>query len=351
MNRRIPPLVQPPDLEPEAPPPEMAGGAPQLGDFQRLTPDVLVAAVEAALGRRMLGFTSPLASYINRVYEMQAADGERLVAKAYRPGRWSRAAILDEHAFIRECAADEIPVVEPLPLADGSTLGEVEGILFAVFPKRRGRPFEAVSPDDWRRLGSILARMHNVGARHPAPDRIHWHPDTATARDLAEIGAAELVTPRHRAEFAAVGEELLEEIRVRFGDGGVIRIHGDCHRGNILERPGEGLLLVDFDDMLNGPPVQDLWLLLPDTPDRCRTEIDAMLDGYEAFREFDYASLRLVEPLRAMRMLYFLAWRGRQVRDPDFKRRHPDWGGDAFWRREIADLRGQLHRIRGAAAR
>ena len=150
------------------------------GDFAELTPDVLLDAVEAATGRRLAGFAQPHTSYINRVYELQASSGERLIAKFYRPGRWTRAAVLDEHAFTLELAAEEVPVVPPQVLPDGTTLGEVNGILFAVFEKRRGREFEPTCPEDWRRLGRIMGRMHTVGLRAEAPSRVVMHPAHST---------------------------------------------------------------------------------------------------------------------------------------------------------------------------
>ncbi|MBT7300164.1 MAG: phosphotransferase, partial [Victivallales bacterium] len=139
------------------------------GDFAELTPDALLDAVETATGLRLAGFAHPHASYINRVYELQTSAGERIIAKFYRPGRWTREALLDEHTFTLELAAEEVPVVPPQPLLDGSTLGTAEGIPFAVFEKRSGREFEPTEPEDWRRLGRIMARMHGVGERGEAP--------------------------------------------------------------------------------------------------------------------------------------------------------------------------------------
>ncbi|MDX9978516.1 MAG: serine/threonine protein kinase [Lentisphaeria bacterium] len=316
------------------------------GDFSELTPDVLLEAVETATGRRLTGFAQPHTSYINRVYELQASDGERLIAKFYRPGRWSREAILEEHAFTLELAAEEVPVVPPRPLRDGGTLGDAGGIPFAVFEKRRGREFEPAEPEDWRRLGRLLGRLHSVGERSPAPARVVLHPDRSTRADLELLRAESLLPAAVRRPFLEAADELHRRILPLFADVELLRIHGDCHRQNILERPEEGLLLIDFDDMATGPAVQDLWMLLPDRPERARAEIDRILEGYETFREFDDRHLRLIEPLRAMRMLYFLAWCARQTDDPQFARRFPDWGGESFWRQQTADLREQLDILR-----
>ena len=311
--------------------------------FDVLTPDTILTAVEAAVGLRLTGLTVPHASYINRVYELQSFSGERLIAKFYRPGRWSRAAIEQEHEFVLDCAAAEIPAVAPRVLADGSTLAECEGILFAVFEKRSGREFEPTSLEDWTRIGQILGRVHAVGAQKAAPDRLKLHPQASTRADLEFLEQGGFVSPAYREQFRETTGRILEAITPLFAGREMIRIHGDCHRGNILER-GE-LMLIDFDDMLVGPPVHDLWLLLPDHYRRCRPQMDAVLDGYEQFRDFDYAALNLIEPLRFMRIVYYLAWCARQAHDNQFRLDQPDWGSERFWEREIIDLRHQLQVI------
>ena len=200
---------------------------------------------------------------------------------------------------------------------------------------------DLVHADGRRRLGRVVARLHVVGSREGSSSRVYLHPSDSTAEDIDQLREGEFVTDKYRHEFAEVTEEILAQIVPLFDDCEAIRIHGDCHRGNLLERPGEGILVIDFDDMAEGPPVQDLWMLLPDHLDKARREVNLILEGYEDFREFDDRSLRLIEPLRVMRILYFLAWCSRQCDDPNFHRNFPDWGSDAFWYREIADLRKQ----------
>jgi len=315
-------------------------------NFEDLTPDRVVDAVENALGVPMAGFTHPLASYINRVYEMQQADGTRIVAKFYRPGRWERNALEDEHRFVLDCAREEIPVVPPLQLVDGGTLGEVDGIFFVVYPKRRGREWEAIADEDWRRLGNVIGRVHMVGARQEARDRVVLDPARSTAGDIRQLLDGGFVSDKYRQAFSDIAAEILDVITPLFEGVERIRLHGDCHGGNILDRPGEGLIVIDFDDMATGPPVQDLWMLLPDHADQCRREINLILEGYELFCEFDDMTLRLIEPLRVMRLLYFAAWVSRQTSDPNFRRNFPTWGDDAFWNKEVGDLRQQLTVIR-----
>jgi len=309
--------------------------------FERLTPDLAMSAVEAACGLRLTGLMLALPSYINRVYELRAVDGTKLIVKFYRPGRWSREAILDEHDFVADCTENEVPVVPPLALANGSTLGEFEGILFAIYPKRAGRQLEITGDSDWVRLGSLVARLHLSGEMRPAAHRVSIGPQASALADVAFL--CETVIPAaYREKFKSAGMRLVEASAPLFEGAEKIRIHGDCHRGNILDRLDEGLLVIDFDDMAMGPPIQDLWLLLPDRANKSGREIDLFLQGYGRFRRFDRASLRCIESLRAMRMIYFLAWCSRQAGDALFRKNFPDWGSDAFWQKEINDLREQL---------
>lgn len=314
-------------------------------DFAHLTPEVLLDVVEGATGIPLTGLTMPLPSYINRVYEIQTRAGERLIVKFYRPRRWSRSAIEDEHRFLADCEEAEIPVVCPLELSDGSTLGKTDNTFFALFPKRSGREFEVNSDEDWTRVGRLAARIHLAGERRTPKERVTLHPEKSTRDDLDYIIRGEFVTPEHRAVFEDLTERIVESISPLFEGAELIRIHGDFHRGNLPDRPGEGLMVIDFDDMMIGPPVHDLWLLLPDHAGRSRREIDLLLDGYEQFREFDHSSIRLIEPLRFMRIIYYLAWCARQANDYDFRANHPDWGGENFWQKEILDLNHQYQVI------
>jgi Ser/Thr protein kinase RdoA (MazF antagonist) len=309
--------------------------------YEQLTPDELLNAVESATGLAMTGLTVALPSYINRVYELRAKDGTKLIAKFYRPGRWSKEVIMDEHRFALDCMESELPVVAPLELTTGETLGQHGDFLFALYPKRAGRQLEITSDGDWGRIGSLVGRLHICGEKRPAPNRIVIDPRLSALHDV-EFLCAQVIPERFRAQYRGIAGMIIEQSSPVFESAERIRLHGDCHRGNILDRLDEGLLLIDFDDMAMGPPVQDLWLLLPDRPAACGREIDLFLEGYERFRKFDRMSLRCIEPLRAMRMIYFLAWVSRQANDAIFKRNFPDWGIDSFWQREIGDLREQL---------
>jgi Ser/Thr protein kinase RdoA (MazF antagonist) len=313
--------------------------------FENLTPDRLLEAVEEGMNCRLTGLTSPLPSYINRVYEVETVGGERLIAKFYRPGRWSRAALQDEHDFVLDCAADEIPVVAPLVLANGQTIASDDGMLFSVFPKRSGREMELHTDDGWRRLGNLLGRIHLAGADRDAPNRLQMHPETTTLPEIDLLLQGSFMSPHQAGRFKDVTHRIIEIALREFEGVELQRIHGDCHRANILERPGEGLMVIDFDDMVMGPAVQDIWLLLPGSANDSRHEINLILEGYEQFMAFDDRQLRLVEILRAMRIIYFLAWCSTQADDFKFQSHFPDWGSEMFWQREVDDLEHQYHTI------
>jgi len=315
-------------------------------NFTGLTPDRIIDAVETAIDTPMSGFTHPLNSYINRVYELQCLDGTRIIGKFYRPGRWTLAALQDEHTFMNQCTEQEIPVVPPMLLQNGTTIDSVDNIYFALFPKRRGREFEPLDDEAWIRMGSIIGRIHAVGQLSVAKHRVKMHPLHSTINDINYLLNSSLVTPKYYNIFKELTTEIMDIITPLFKGKELIRIHGDCHCGNILERPGEGLMAIDFDDMAMGVPVQDLWMLLPDHLENCRVEMNLILEGYEIFREFDDSSLKLVEPLRIMRILYFTAWCSKQIEDPNFLLKFPNWGSDNFWNKETNDLQQQLNVIK-----
>jgi Ser/Thr protein kinase RdoA (MazF antagonist) len=335
-----------------------AGASDAAPDFSSLTPDAVINAVEAALGVSCSSLCRPLNSYINRVYEVGLADGgsDRLspagfvIAKFYRPGRWSRDALQDELDFLTELHAAEVPVVPPLAGRDGALLHDLSGTWFAVFPKRGGRPLDELAPNQWIQIGRLIARLHAVGALRAPRDRIRLHPRQATQEHLRYILDSGLVAREHRRDYEDVVHRIIADIAPLFDGAEDIRIHGDCHRGNILFRPGEGYHLLDFDDMATGPAVQDLWLLLPNRLSQSRAEVELLLEGYETFLPFPRETLRLIEPLRAMRFLHYTAWCARQKADGGFARLAPGWGTAAFWRQEIDELRKQQQEILDALA-
>jgi len=320
----------------------MLSNSPHI--FDTLTPDRVLDLVEGALGCRCNGICRGRASYINRVYEVGLDDGAFVIAKFYRPGRWSRAALQDELDFVAELAAEELPVLPPLPDKEGALLHVVDGLPFAVFPRCGGR-LEELSSADWQQLGRLLARLHNVGARHEPRDRITLGPATSLTAQLCFLVDGNFIPGGLCHEYRDGVEAIIALIRPLFEGVPSIRIHGDCHRGNILHRPGEAFHLIDFDDMALGPPVQDIWMLLPGHPRESFTELDALAEGYEMFRPFDWSELRLVEALRAMRYVHYAAWCGRQQADQGFVQTVPGWGTAEYWRQEIDMLSRQREEI------
>lgn len=314
--------------------------------FQGLNPDMVLSLVERALDVRLTNLFRPLNSYINRVYELQDDDGTGLIVKFYRPGRWERQALVEEHEFLHELAADELPVIAPLMLVDGTTLGQHGGVCFAVFPKRGGRSVDEFTDDQWLQLGRLLGRVHLVGSRQDAAFRPVMSPAYSTRHQLDYLLGGRIVPAELKKPLGDVVGEIIAEIEPLFATQRRIRIHGDCHFANIIHRPDEGFFLIDFDDMVMGPPIQDIWMLLPGTVGEAFVEMDMLLEGYETFMPFDRRSFRLVEPLRAMRFVHYMAWCAHQVAADGHTRVVEDFGSRSYWQREIADLRDQLERIR-----
>ena len=307
--------------------------------------------MEDILGTRCTNICRPLNSYINRVYEVQKEDGEAIIAKFYRPNRWAREALQDEHDFLLELQQAEIPVIAPVRGVSGESLYEADGTTFALFPKKGGRICDEPNQEQWQELGRLMARVHAIGSSRLPQARITMAPLESTLGQLEHILASETVSAEHRDRYEDLVRETIELISPLFEDTERIRIHGDCHYQNLIYRPGESFFIIDFDDMAVGPPIQDIWMLLPGRLQDSRREVDLFLDGYETFREFDYSSLRLIEPLRAMRYIHFTVWCVQQVEDGGFSRLAPDWGTSAFWRQEINELEKQHTEIRDALAK
>lgn len=324
--------------------------------FFALTPERILDAVEFG-GRRATGYALALNSLENRVYEVELEDESRIVAKFYRPGRWSKQAILDEHGFLAELQAAEVPVVPPLAHDDGATLGElaVEGgvIYFAAFPKARGRAPEELDDDSLLQLGRLVARLHTVGAAHRASARPRLDPESygrASLRVLVgEDAMSSFVPPELRGRFSDAARAIVDACaRLWPAAADDIRLHGDCHLGNLLagqKRESAGFFFLDFDDFCHGPPVQDLWLLAPGRDDDADRQRGLLADGYEQMRRFDRRSLRFVEPLRALRILRYAAWIAQRWRDPAFQRAFPDWDDARSWQRELGELEQQRARV------
>lgn len=319
--------------------------------YADLGPQQVLDALDGA-GLRGDGRILQLNSYENRVFQLFLEDGSAVVAKFYRPGRWSDAQILEEHAFALELVEAEVPVVPPreLPGADGRTLVAVPGTphRFAVADRCAGREPELDQPGTLRRIGAFIGRLHAVGARNRFAHRLTLDPrhDGPRARRLLLDGG--FVTEAERPAWRAACDAALEVIVAAFDRVGplpVLRLHGDCHIGNVLWRDGPHV--VDLDDALNGPAVQDLWMLVSGDPDTMAAQLAELLAGYEDFRDFDRAQLALIEPLRTLRMLRHAAWLAERWQDPSFPLNFPFFGTPAYWSQQTAQLREQLEVMAG----
>jgi len=303
--------------------------------FFALTPDRVLDAVEVG-GLRCTGRCLPLRAFENRVYEVELEDERRLVVKFYRPGRWSRETILDEHAFLADLVAAEVPAVAPIDIGTGATLSEIEGIYYAAFPKVRGRSLDELDAENRRRIGRTIGRMHSVGASRDASHRPRLDVKRYISEPLEVLMAGSFIpeglAPRYRdvaVRIAELAAKALTTARVQ-------RIHGDLHWGNILWTPDP--LLVDFDDCVVGPPVQDIWLLARGNSEEARKLREDLLEGYELFREFDRSTLALCEPLRAMRIVYMSGWIARRWADPSFPPAFPMFRNHNYWNQEYEEL-------------
>jgi len=311
--------------------------------FSKLTPDTVLDAVEH-LGMRPDGRLLALNSYENRVYQIGFEDAPALIAKFYRPARWSDAAILEEHAFTLELASRELPVVAPMKLTDSATLHHHAGFRFTLYPRHGGRmpEFERRETLSW--MGRFLGRIHAIGALRPYSHR--------PALDIASFGEAsrDFLLAGHwlpdelLPAWSSVVEQALEGARrcfARAGQPASLRLHGDCHAGNVLWTD-DGPHFVDFDDSRMGPAVQDLWMLLSGEGASMAAQLADVLAGYEDFREFDRRELHLVEALRTLRLIHHAAWLGRRWDDPAFPAAFPWFGTQHYWQDRILELREQI---------
>ncbi len=315
-----------------------ATGATDL--FLELTPERVLDAVEAA-GLEVRPLCYPLNSFENRVYEVELADRTRVVAKFYRPGRWSAAQILAEHRFLADADAAEIPVCPALPFPNGSTLASIDAIHYAVFERKGGRAPDELDETGANRLGMLVGRLHEVGARLRDADRLPLTSAAYVRVDLEWLERGKVLPARLAGRYFAAARSIADAYDRMSAGTGRILLHGDLHLGNVLERDGQ-LRLLDFDDAMLGPAVQDLWLALPGRDRQTSRRIGAFLEGYEVFRAFDPAELKLIEPLRGLRLVHYAAWLARRWHDPIFPRSWPHFGSEEGWERETADLEQQL---------
>lgn len=311
--------------------------------FLSITPDVIFDAAET-LGGRCTGRFLALNAMENRVYSIEMEDGTWTVIKFYRPGRWDRPTIQSEHDFLKALHAGEIPVVCPLSDATGKTLFEIQGVFFTIFPKKAGRLEPELNKEQLKRLGRFLARLHNTGKASPAVPRLKLTPQTFGRDSLQTLRDAKLLPSNVDIRFSDLINSICDKIEPLFEKVEWVLLHGDCHAGNILWNKDEPFF-IDFDDMLYAPPVQDIWMLTGADDEDGKERKDTLLAAYEQIREFDEESLKLVEPLRTLRMIYFNAWIGRRWEDGAFKMAFPTFGTERYWQEQIEGLAVQREKL------
>lgn len=313
--------------------------------YDRLTPDVIIAAVEAVgcvSDRRILA----LNSYENRVYQVGIEQGQPVVVKFYRPDRWSDAAIQEEHGFALELAAGEVPVVPPL-VHEGKTLFEYESFRYAMFERRGGRWPELGSRTEREWMGRFLGRIHVIGRRQRFRHRDRLDLERMGEQSREYLLDEGWIPPHLETAYESLTSDLMEQIRNAFDSArgsAELRLHGDCHRGNVLWTDA-GPHFVDLDDCVMGPAIQDLWMLLSGTRNEMGEQLGQLLEGYTQFIDFDPRELNLIESLRTLRMMNYSAWLARRWSDPAFPSAFPWFTEPRYWENQVLALREQLGAI------
>ncbi|MDF3822113.1 serine/threonine protein kinase [Leptospira sp. 96542] len=306
--------------------------------FYNLTPDIILNSIET-LGFEPTGRYIPLNSIENRVYDIQIEDQIRLVVKFYRPARWNHSQISEEHSFLKELELEEVPVLGPMVIG-GESIFQTHGMYYAVWPLRNGRIVEELKGNDLTRVGSLLGRLHMVGRKNQIQTRPNLDLPHYAKKALDFLIDGDWIQNQSLAkryentvkQSFALYESVIKNYNIPFQ-----RIHGDCHKGNLLVSK-EGFCLLDFDDFLNGPVIQDFWMLLPMGESSSPGDLELFLDGYQMFSDFDRNWLQLIEPLRIIRYVHYAAWIAKRWLDPSFPSIFPHFGTEEYWLKETIDL-------------
>lgn len=331
----------------------MTTNSPQQ-DFSALSPDCVLDAVES------LGYVSDarilaLNSYENRVFQIGLENELPLVAKFYRPGRWSKAQIDEEHTFCKELAEAELPVVAPLEISNPETgtsqsLFDFRGFRFTLFPRCGGHPPELDNPDHLYQIGLQLGRIHSIGRRACFNHRLTLSIEAWGYNSIGFLLENNWIPADLLPAYESLTRDVLtlcESIVQSTGKTDSFRLHGDCHPGNILFRDGEPRF-VDFDDAINGPAIQDIWMLLSGSRENRQLQLSEILEAYSQFSDFNLRELPLIEVLRTLRIIHHSAWLARRWDDPAFPPAFPWFGNGRFWPEHILALREQYAALQEA---
>jgi Ser/Thr protein kinase RdoA (MazF antagonist) len=310
--------------------------------YANLDPSLILDAIES-IGYRCSGSLLALNSYENRVYQVGIEDASPLVAKFYRPDRWSDEAILEEHQFAHELAAQEIPVIAPLIDKQNQTLHHFQGFRFALFPRQGGRSLELDNLDHLEWMGRFLGRLHAVGASRPFKHRLHLNMQSYGHEPYRFLLQHDFIPDHLKTNYCYAVDAVLQKTATLFEQTGPvksIRLHGDCHAGNVLwsER---GPHIVDLDDCLMGPAMQDIWMLLSGNKEQINLQLDTIMNGYNEFFDFNYREFHLIEALRSLRMIHYSAWLAKRWQDPAFPLNFPWFNTPRYWQEQLQHLNEQ----------
>lgn len=306
--------------------------------FSALSPDTILAALEQCGIFPQSGLLA-LNSYENRVYQFVSDEQQRFVVKFYRPQRWTDEQILEEHQFSQELADAEIPIIAPC-IHNGQSLHYAEQYRFALFPSAGGRQFELDNLDHLEWMGRFIGRMHKVAGSKAFAHRPTLTTESYLTRPRQTLENSELLPDGLKTAFFTILDQVIALTEEQYHPTSAIRLHGDCHAGNILWR--DGPTFVDMDDCRMGPAVQDLWMMLSGDRPQQMLQLETMLDAYEEFCDFDNHELALIEPLRAMRMIHYMAWLSDRWQDPAFPRAFPWFGELKYWEQQVLALKEQF---------
>ncbi len=326
-----------------------AMSSPDTHPFSSLEPNFILQAIESS-GYACDGRVLTLNSYENRVYQVGIEDGDPLIAKFYRPNRWTTEQIQEEHDFCFELADAELPVVAPLRNADGETIFNFGEFRLSLFPRKGGRAPELDNQDNLYVLGRFLGRMHLIGASEPFKFRPSIDSKTY-GHDSVTYISEYFIPAELKQAYQSLTKDLLQRIDsiiAEMDSVRVIRVHGDCHIGNMLWRD-DAPHFIDFDDCRMAPAVQDIWMLLSGSRDEQRSQLIDILDGYNEFGEFNPNELSLIAVLRTLRMLHFSAWLARRWDDPAFPHGFPWFNTSQYWESHVLNLREQLFELQEPA--